>query len=1131
MPANILPQAKGVTGESPEHVPSPSIDPRHAATIKGLMPPSLNVAEAEMFYIRFKEVVAMVMLLRDHLPPSAMADLAGRVQDEIQDILQGLQIVLRSADRPSFLEFICNRERCVASGVDTRLVFDKKEYEGRLALWCFRCMEQALKGRLLGDLGPVRPNQEIADLMERLDKALRPEERYAVRHWASHLSEAHPGEGTLAEALEAFTSTRMIWWLEAMSLLECIPIARNAVINARQWAVSSQIARRAIILIFVAFLKPKTSQSVYLLNDVHRVLLSCSEWMANSASHLYWSALPFLPKDSPLFRVYNPRTNPTLDLVCGSRRSWPDLGSFSIPLGSHGTNAALCVSFSSDGSLLAAGTEYGPIFIWEFETITYSHFRNLTGHTDSATSLTFSPHGRHLASGSKDNKIIIWDTTSGAIIHELNGHTAAVTSVSFSADGVKLASGSDDMSVVIWNLPIDSIGHKPTGGNNGATIVHRLKGHTDGVTSVCFFKDNDRIVSGSSDQAVIIWNITSGSIVHRLTAHSSSVTSVSVAPDDSEVVSGSNDESIIIWDALDGTVARHLPCHTGWVTSAESFSINNHDSVVRANKGHSGWVTCVAFSSKDRRVASGSHDESIIVRDSTSGCIIHSLESHTGWVTSIAFSSDGRLLASGSSDKSVIIWDSASGSIVHKVKNHTSWVTSVAFSPDGKRVSSGSYDTTIVVFDTASTSVVHTLQGHTHWVTSVVFSRDGALIASGSNDKTVIIWDATRGCETATMCGHTGCVASVAFSPDGSQVASGSHDKSIIIWDALKGDALRKLEGHSASVASVNFSPDGSHLVSGSSDTSAIVWSTSSWAIIHKLSDGINRVASVAFAPNGVYVAMGTRGDALILWDPTSGCILPSTMGHTKPVTSVSFSPDGRRLVSSSADRTILIWDLTSASVIHNLTGHTHSVQSAKFSPDGCRVASASLDNTVVIWDAFVTSQPMPRIHEGSVFSLSLSPDNMQLASGSADKTVIIWDATSGYIRRHLKQYTSAVFTVSFSSEGDYLETRTCDEAVFWDPATWEICPEPDSMIGPTCNVDPPLASTQWSFLFEIDVVGDRKVYADRCASQERQLICIIPSWVSLNKWTGEQTQNESCLALGCGTGEVVLIRLVQNVF
>jgi WD40 repeat protein len=80
-----------------------------------------------------------------------------------------------------------------------------------------------------------------------------------------------------------------------------------------------------------------------------------------------------------------------------------------------------------------------------------------------------------------------------------------VNAVAFSQDGSRVVSGSFDETVRIWNVMMGK-------------AEAELKGHTNWVTSIAFSQDGSRVVSGSNDKTVRIWNVMMGKVEAELTA-------------------------------------------------------------------------------------------------------------------------------------------------------------------------------------------------------------------------------------------------------------------------------------------------------------------------------------------------------------------------------------------------------------------------------------------------------------------------------------------------------------------------------------------------------------------------------------------------------------------------------------
>ncbi len=67
-------------------------------------------------------------------------------------------------------------------------------------------------------------------------------------------------------------------------------------------------------------------------------------------------------------------------------------------------------------------------------------------------SWAFSRDGNFVAVGDEKGRILIWSVSARKPLGTLEGHDAGVTSVQFSPDERKLLSGSDDTTILLWNI-------------------------------------------------------------------------------------------------------------------------------------------------------------------------------------------------------------------------------------------------------------------------------------------------------------------------------------------------------------------------------------------------------------------------------------------------------------------------------------------------------------------------------------------------------------------------------------------------------------------------------------------------------------------------------------------------------
>jgi len=292
------------------------------------------------------------------------------------------------------------------------------------------------------------------------------------------------------------------------------------------------------------------------------------------------------------------------------------------------------------------------------------------------------------------------------------------------------------------------------------------------------------------------------------------------------------------------------------------------------------------------------------------------LKGHSSWVTAVAFSPDGRRLASGSWDSTVKFWDVATGAPVRSISNKTGKVQALAFSADGRWLAGESYSNEVTVWDAHTGAAAHTLAGSkpmglfggNNYVYSIDFSADGRWLGSAVDDRTVRVWDVKTWQVLRDLFGPPRKVIYIALSPDGRLLATGGENNTIAIWDVAAGRVIHTLQGHREQVYAVQFSPDGRRLASASRDKTVKLWDVAGGREIRTLNGHRKSVTSLAFRPDGKLLASGSWDDTIKLWDTESGRELQTLAGHTHHVYSVAFDADGRWLASGSEDGTMKLW-------------------------------------------------------------------------------------------------------------------------------------------------------------------------------------------------------------------------------
>lgn len=598
----------------------------------------------------------------------------------------------------------------------------------------------------------------------------------------------------------------------------------------------------------------------------------------------------------------------------------------------------------------------------------------------------------------------------------LEGHSKDVTAVAWSPDGQRIVSGSRDQSLRIWNAKTGE-------------AERVLEGHSRSVAAVAWSPDGQRIVSGSFAQLpratketdkggnLRIWNAATSEIVHVLNGHSGSVLALDWSPDGQQFVSASNDSTLRIWDAQTGGIVLVL-------------------------EGHSKSVTAVAWSPNGRRIVSGTRDGPLHIWDAQTGGIAQVVVGrHSGNVTDVAWSPDSQRLAWSSFEGNFVgtseflegegatlsIWDVEAKETVQTLEVPSGYVESLAWSPDGQRLVSGSRVGSLHIWDSMTGDRMQVLEGHSKGVTAVAWSPSGRRIVSGSSDETLHIWDSETDGSVQVLEGYVVNGTAISWSPDGKRVISELGFDSIQIWDARTGEVLQVLKGipgNRGVLETVAWSPDGQRIVFRFYDNPPQLLNIMEAGGVRTMIGTSGDGSALAWSPDSRRIVSSSEDHTLRIWDAQTCETVQVLEGHSKSVTDVAWSPDGKRIVSCSSDYTLRIWDAQTGGTVQILEGHPGYATEVAWSPDSQRIVSGSSDGALHIWDS-KTGDRMQALkgHSKVVTAVAWSPDGLRIVSGSGDDTLRLWDSETGDTVQILDRFATGIRFVAWSPDGKRLLT------------------------------------------------------------------------------------------------------------
>jgi WD40 repeat protein len=603
---------------------------------------------------------------------------------------------------------------------------------------------------------------------------------------------------------------------------------------------------------------------------------------------------------------------------------------------------------------------------------------------DNERAIAMFSLGHHIAAGSADCLIRLYDTSTSRLLKLFVGHAGPISALTFVGSD-RLVSGSNDGGLCVW----DTV--------NGHRLHTMSSAHDKRISDIASNKRGTQFATVSWDSFVFIWNIQNCRKETEIRLHPKPVSSVAFHPDGFMIVTGCWDGIIRQWNVATG----------------------QRRSIMR---GHTSSIKAISYSADGRYIASCSINGECRLWNALAGSQVGLISAR---ISSIYFSPNGSNLASAGNDGRVRVFSSTVGQC-QMIIQHQEWgpVSSILIHPDGEYIIAGYHSGSIRIFDVQNGTTEDELHYHKSRIHRLAFqSIPSNMLISASGDGSSRIYDmkdlgkrTDLRIRTVILQGHTAGVLSCALSVR-NMIATGSEDTTICVYHSatfFDKPSLRSSEiltQHRTPVTGVTFDQDGYQLISASRDGQVSIWSinrNSSSAVIilqntlaHCHADWINDIA-LSNTNNGLLVT-ASNDNTLKIWNTTPKA--DSTTEDDTAMETVSASVEVARvtlhghqgavntvrfaygcIVSGSLDNTLRVWS-HKGTEITCLRGHTEKITSCDLwvKLKGNTIQEPNNQNQ---WSEIINK------HESEISHKTHSLDKMLVVSASEDGSIRVWRPT-----------------------------------------------------------------------------------------------------------------------------------------
>lgn len=338
----------------------------------------------------------------------------------------------------------------------------------------------------------------------------------------------------------------------------------------------------------------------------------------------------------------------------------------------------------------------------------------------------------------------------------------------------------------------------------------KIPGHGSDVVT-CLQFDDDKIITGSDDHTINIYDTATGELRNTLEGHEGGVWALQYIGGNT-LVSGSTDRTVRVWDIKEAKCTHVFAGHTSTVRCLDVLQPVSITDPISGVTRYAPEYPVIITGSRDTTLriwklpqpGDPTYTEEDISAAMVDG---HSpqnpfyertLIGHTHNVRAI--SGYGDTVVSGSYDTTVRVWKVSTGECQWELTGHVQRVYSAVIDSKRNRCISGSMDWFVKVWCLETGTLLYTLEGHTSLVGLIDLNR--TTLVSAAADSTLRVWNPDTGEFLHKLQGHVGAIT--CFQHDEHKVVSGS-EKTLKLWNIRTGQLVRDLLSDLSRIWQVRF--------------------------------------------------------------------------------------------------------------------------------------------------------------------------------------------------------------------------------------------------------------------------------------------------------------------------------------